>query len=98
MRYLIYDGGNLLSLPWELTQSAQIGDYYVIPTEHQKRRSIELEKHIDTASRNWTGHYDGLFNESDKPLIIETSSCTSSRRVSVASSRSTRPRAVCAPS
>ncbi|MFU6981751.1 hypothetical protein ACM75Z_30230 [Pseudomonas aeruginosa] len=71
MRYLIYDGGNLLSLPWELTQSAQIGDYYVIPTEHQKRRSIELEKHIDTASRNWTGHYDGLFNESDKPLIIE---------------------------
>lgn len=70
MRYNIFDGGNLLQHPWEVATSGKVGNARVNYAEHHKRRTLEIEKHIDTQSRIWMGQYDGLNAESDKPIVL----------------------------
>lgn len=71
MRYLIYDGGNALQLPWSTQTSGRVGDYQVLYAEHHKRRTLEIEKHIDTQSYAWNGFSAGISGESDdKPIDL----------------------------
>lgn len=71
MRYLIHDGGNLLQLPWSVQTSGRVGDYQVLYAEHHKRRTLEIEKHIDTQSYAWNGFDFSINGEADdKPLVL----------------------------
>lgn len=73
MRYLIHDGGNLLALPWTVQTSGRVGNYQVLYAEHHKRRTLEIEKHIDTQGFAWRGFDFGISGEADdKPLNLET--------------------------
>lgn len=70
MQYHLFDGGDGLAYPGNTTQSRFSGNYVPLPAEHHKRRTISLEKHIDTASREWRGNYGGLEGQGDRPLSI----------------------------
>lgn len=73
MRYLIHDGGNLLQLPWSVQTSGRVGDYRVNYAEHHKRRTLEIEKHIDTQSSVWNGFDFAINGEAaDKPIVLVT--------------------------
>lgn len=71
MRYLIHDGGNKLQLPWSVQTSGRVGNYRVNYAEHHKRRTLEIEKHIDTQSYVWNGFDYSIHGESDdKPIVL----------------------------
>src|SRR5699024_6311515 len=70
MQYHLFDGGDGLAYPGNTTQSRFSGNYVPLPAEHHKRRTISLEKHLDTASREWRGNYGGLEGQGDRPLSI----------------------------
>lgn len=71
MRYNIFDGGNALQLPYNVITSGRVGDYRVAYAEHHKRRTLEIEKHIDTQSYAWNGFDFSLHGESDdKPITL----------------------------
>lgn len=73
MRYLIHDGGNLLQLPWSVQTSGRVGNYRVNYAEHHKRRTLEIEKHIDTQSYVWNGFDFSINGEADdKPIVLAT--------------------------
>lgn len=73
MRYLIHDGGNLLQLPWSVQTSGRVGNYRVNYAEHHKRRTLEIEKHIDTQSYVWNGFDFSINGEADdKPIVLVT--------------------------